>query len=107
MSLFLVERPDRGWVPPAVSLRLQFDWRMLERLERQLPVAEAIMLQTFRDRLALLQGVMKALPVPFGIFEQNVFDPMPVFGGPNGVKMAHDVMADGHDTGLLRGAPKV
>ena len=64
MSLFLVERPDRGWVPAAVSSRLQSDWRMLERLERQLPVAKAIMLQTFRDGLALLQGVMKASRFP-------------------------------------------
>lgn len=76
---------------------------MLERLERQLPVAEAIMLQTFHDGLAPLQGVMKAQPVPFAIFEQNVFGPVPVFGGPDGVKMALYGMADGHATSLLRG----
>lgn len=105
-SLFLVERPGGGWLPSAVSSRLQFDIRTLERLERQLPVADAILLQRFHDGLALLQEVMRTEPVPLAVFEGNVFDPVPVFGSPAGVKMALDGMADGHATGLLRGSPK-
>jgi hypothetical protein len=105
-SLFLVERPDGGWLPSAVSSRLQFDLRTLERLERQLPVAAAILLQRFHDGLALLQEVMRTEPVPLAVFEGNVFDPVPVFGSLAGVNAALNGIEKGHATGLLQGSPK-
>lgn len=97
--LFLVET-DRGWRPGAATNRIQFHKPTLDRLRRQLPVAERLITEIFHKRIDQVSEMMTAHPVERKIFERNLFDPVPFFGSERAVMDALAGMPFGSAMGL-------
>ena len=98
-TLFLVET-DQGWKPAAATKRFLFHRATFDRLHRQLPIAERLVTGVYHKWLNRLTELLSKTPVEWSVFEKNLFDPIPFFGGEQGVLNALNGMAHGSASGL-------
>jgi hypothetical protein len=100
--LFAVETEGTGWRPAAGSRRVQNNLSTLERLERQLPVAHAMLTAKSRKRIDAITGMLNDDPLPLATFERFQFDPVERFGSAEAVQTILRGQAVGEASALTR-----
>ncbi|WP_188062388.1 hypothetical protein [Sphingobium sp. KCTC 72723] len=96
--VFAVDFAERGWRPAVGSNRISFHVPTFERLQRQIPVADAHLMKAFHKRIDAVTHMINVASVPLDLFLRFRFDPVQKFGG---VKAAEQILAGtqvGHAT---------
>ena len=85
-------------MPAVGSNRISFHSLTFQRLLRQIPVAEVLLLKGFHKHMDAVTRMMNNASVPIDLFLRCRFDPVQKFGG---VKAVADILAGisvGHAT---------
>lgn len=98
-KIFLVET-NAGWKPASFKRTSQFHKLTFERLKRQLPIADSILITRFHSHINQLTKILTESPLPLSVFENNLFDPVKLFGSKEQVRKALDGMPVGRATGI-------
>lgn len=97
-----VEMPSGGWLPFAVVEEVMFDRELFEALQRQIPVADNLILETYIKFLRRIEAMMNADPVDGGMFGQCSVNAVAYFGSEEAVRHALDGIEAGAATGIKR-----
>jgi len=98
--MFAVDLAERGWKPAVGSNRISFHVPTFERLLRQIPVAETLLMRAFHKRMDAMTRMINEASAPLDMFLRFRFDPVQKFGG---VKAVENILAGipvGHATVL-------
>ena len=87
--LFLI---DQGgpWKASHASKRIQWHACTFQRLKRQIPIAIALVQESFHAKLGKMHQILEAHPLPLSLFEKHVFDPVERFGSERKVQAILD-----------------
>jgi len=96
--VFAVDLADRGWKPAVGSHRISFHIPTFERLLRQIPIAEGLLLRAFHKRMDAMTQMMTKVSVPLDLFLRFRFDPVKKFGGIDAVEQILAGIPVGHAT---------
>lgn len=86
-TLIAVLMPE-GWLPAAASKRVQIHKSILDRLQRQIPVAQSIILRAFHTHINNLINLMNSSGIDVAAANASLVDPIAVFGSGEAVKRA-------------------
>jgi len=99
--LFAVDYGDIGWQPASVTKRFQFNQSTFARLLRQIPVAHALVLARFHERIRQLTDLLNGSnDATVELFESHLFNPVEIFGSVDGVWRALEARKTGSGMGL-------
>jgi hypothetical protein len=96
--VFAVDMGELGWKPAAGSNRISFHVPTFERLLRQIPVADALLMRAFHKRMNAMTRMMNEASVPLDLFLRHRFDPVAAFGGVQAAQKIIDGIPAGHAT---------
>lgn len=96
--VFAVDMADRGWKPAVGSNRISFHIPTFERLLRQIPIADKLLMRAFHKRMDAMTRMINEASVPLDLFLRYRFDPVKKFGGINAVEHILGGMPVGHAT---------
>ena len=100
--LFAVDCGDIGWQPASVTKRFQFNQSTFDRLLRQIPVAHALLLARFHERIHQLTDLLnRSDAATVELFESHLFNPVGLFGSIDGVWRALEARKTGSGMGLI------
>jgi hypothetical protein len=96
--IFAVDRAELGWKPAVGSNRISFHLETFDRLLRQLPVADALLMRAFHRRMDAMTRMINAASAPLDLFLRFRFDPLEKFGGVKAVEQILAGIPVGHAT---------
>ena len=83
--LFLIEQGG-PWIAAHASKRIQWHPSTFKRLQRQIPVALALVQERFHTKLGKMHRILETHPLPLALFEKHIFDPVERFGSEQKVQ---------------------
>lgn len=100
--LFAVDCGAIGWQPASVTKRFQFNQSTFDRLRRQVPVAHALLLARFHERIGQLTDLLnRRNDATAELFESHLFNPVEIFGSVEGVWRALEARKKGSGMGSV------
>lgn len=99
--VFAVELEDGGWLPAAVTRRVQVHGRMEQRLRRLLPIAESLIKETYHKRLNEIVQQLEQMPDAQELLTDHPLDKIEMFGSAEEAERALGNPGKGRSEGII------
>ena len=94
---FAIRYPNGAWRAASASNETSFHLPTLDRLERMLPVATAVIFSQFNKRMKAVSTALNTANLPEKVFLDHVFDPVVAFGSVDAVNRLLGASRQGTD----------